>query len=328
MPPPSRHQTPSLPSRSNTPNGFMHPPPVQDDIRRDLQKLKSRTDKAISSQQKDIDRISATLERIEKGMTSLRDFMNEVRTELAITKQESLTDEDLADIRREVKVVRDEVKCYKQEHHGPMQTALNDIQQNLAELHQGIELFSSDQMAAQQNAQTVGVGVAVFEELKAEMRTLRSCVDFMPVPAPHSKATLAQANGSQAPVQALELIRLSSPSEPATHSANNVILSPGNAATHCKTWVYTASRHHAHLLAAYKSFGLTYPNCNLAQKIRTLERHVNELGLQDSEYAQKFGRVAMDESLVKSSLFSKRKHDQIQVSNLEPSYCPDLILQY
>jgi hypothetical protein len=68
----------------------------------ELASLKSWTEKAITCQKRDIDRISGTVERIEKGMQSFREFMEEVRTELASNRQvqNHASEEDLVLVRK------------------------------------------------------------------------------------------------------------------------------------------------------------------------------------------------------------------------------------
>ena len=79
------------------------------------EKFKEWAENAIALQQQDIDRIGGVVDRIEKGMKSFRDFMGQVRTDIAITRQESLTDDDLMLVRKDLNGFRDELATHNQQ---------------------------------------------------------------------------------------------------------------------------------------------------------------------------------------------------------------------
>lgn len=98
----ARTQVPALPNFDVPPSFMLPPPPINGLNSESFDMFKFSTETAIASQRKDIDRISGVVERIEKGMKSFRDFMDEMRTELAIAKEETLAEEDIADMRKDV----------------------------------------------------------------------------------------------------------------------------------------------------------------------------------------------------------------------------------
>lgn len=79
-----------------------------------VDKFKTWAEKSIAHQRADMTRVSDSVERIEKGMKAFRDFMGEVRTDMAIIRQESQTEEDIMDVRSDVNGFRDELATYKQ----------------------------------------------------------------------------------------------------------------------------------------------------------------------------------------------------------------------
>jgi hypothetical protein len=86
-------RTPSVKSRPSLPPSLSRQPEPSKPLagetvpRSELTSLKFWAENAINSQQRDVERISGTVERIEKGMQSFREFMEEVQTELASSRQ-------------------------------------------------------------------------------------------------------------------------------------------------------------------------------------------------------------------------------------------------
>ena len=106
--------------RHQSRSGNMLPPPVEDSSRKDLAKFASWAEDAINNQQKDIDRIGGAVARIEKDMKSFKEFMSEVRAELAATRatrktQEELKEEQLAWLREDLKELRQENGDFQQD---------------------------------------------------------------------------------------------------------------------------------------------------------------------------------------------------------------------
>ena len=100
---PSISRTPAAISRYSTP--AMTPPQL------DVTIFKSWAESAINTQKQDIDRLSGSVDRIERDMQVLRNFMEETRTELASNRhlQDNKTEEGLANVRGELDTLRKQV---------------------------------------------------------------------------------------------------------------------------------------------------------------------------------------------------------------------------
>jgi hypothetical protein len=100
---PSISRTPSTVSRLSTP--AKTPPQV------DVAKFKSWVEAAINTQQQDIDRLSGSVDRIERDMRLFKDLMEEVRTELASNRhlQDGRTTESLVSTHGELEELRQQV---------------------------------------------------------------------------------------------------------------------------------------------------------------------------------------------------------------------------
>jgi len=77
----------------------------------DVTIFKSWAESAINTQKQDIDRLSGSVDRIERDMQVLRNFMEETRTELASNRhlQDNKTEEGLANVRGELDTLRKQV---------------------------------------------------------------------------------------------------------------------------------------------------------------------------------------------------------------------------
>jgi hypothetical protein len=77
----------------------------------DVAKFKSWAEASINTQQEDIDRLSRSVDRIERDMWLFKDFMEEVRTELASNRQlqERESGEGLASVCAELDALRQQV---------------------------------------------------------------------------------------------------------------------------------------------------------------------------------------------------------------------------
>jgi hypothetical protein len=100
---PNISRTPAAISRHSTP--AMTPPQV------DVTIFKSLAESAINTQKQDIDRLSGSVDRIERDMQVLRNFMEETRTELASNRhlQDNKTEEGLANVRGGLDTLRKQV---------------------------------------------------------------------------------------------------------------------------------------------------------------------------------------------------------------------------
>jgi peptidoglycan hydrolase CwlO-like protein len=79
----------------------------------DVTIFKSWAETAINAQKQDIDRLSGSVDRIERDMQILRNFMEETRTELASNRhlQNNKTEEGLANVHGELDTLRQQVNA-------------------------------------------------------------------------------------------------------------------------------------------------------------------------------------------------------------------------
>jgi hypothetical protein len=113
--PSPRAQTPSSLGQGHIAKGAMLPPPVDDKLQRELEKFKAWATDAIKGQQNDIDRFGGAIDRIERELKSFKDFMQEVRTELAAHSQSqaSLKEEELPVLKEEFHMLRNELAAHR-----------------------------------------------------------------------------------------------------------------------------------------------------------------------------------------------------------------------
>ena len=138
-----RHQTPSFLNQevqARPVSGTMQPPPKPSQ-RIDVPRSSTRLEDAIKSQQRDIDRISGAVARIEKDMDSFQEFMVEMRAELEAnrvtrkTQQES-NREQLAWLQEDLNELRQENGEFQQDLR---EEELPDIKNKLEQLQQEID---------------------------------------------------------------------------------------------------------------------------------------------------------------------------------------------
>ena len=120
-------------------NGNMLPPLAEDSSRKNLTKFATWAEDAINSQQKEIDHIGGAVARIEKDMKSFKEFMSEVRAELAATRatrktQEDLKEEQLAWLREDLKELRQENGDFQQDMMEELPSIHNELEQLRQEL--------------------------------------------------------------------------------------------------------------------------------------------------------------------------------------------------
>lgn len=142
QPPPRAQPSNSLVEydKQKSANGNMLPPPAEDSSRKNLTKFATWAEDAINDQQKEIDYIGGAVARIEKDMKSLKEFMSEVRAELAATRatrktQEDLKEEQLAWLREDFKELRQENGDFQQDmREEELPSIHNELQQLRQEL--------------------------------------------------------------------------------------------------------------------------------------------------------------------------------------------------
>jgi hypothetical protein len=128
----------------------------------ELTSLKSWAENAITSQQRDIDRISGTLGRIEKGMQSFKEFMEEIRTELASNRQvqNHASEEDLVLVRKALDGLRLQIK--------------SDRAETKSSSTQNAELLSQKLEIIVRNLQRVSAKANEVDDLKMEIEQLKA----------------------------------------------------------------------------------------------------------------------------------------------------------
>jgi hypothetical protein len=189
-------QKPSVPKRASTvqplgrkaPNlqpamngnhaafGSMPPPPNKMKFAPDFSEFKSWAQEAISNQQKDIDRVSGTLLHIEGEMQTFRNFMEEVRTELATGRefhQNQIQDRDsLVKVSGEMRQLQTRVKAMDEDLRGKSGESLS----------RDIEIIISDMLQISEKAHEVdGLKVEV-QQLKTQVKGVEDVVQVGRIP--------------------------------------------------------------------------------------------------------------------------------------------------
>ncbi|KAH7354717.1 hypothetical protein BKA65DRAFT_227289 [Rhexocercosporidium sp. MPI-PUGE-AT-0058] len=107
----------------------------------DVTKFKTWAEDAINTQQKDIDRISGTVDRIERNMRLFKDFMIAIRSELASSRRfpDSIGGEDLSALREDL----DDLRRQVEENGHAISRASNDLPgRNLQDIAHDVEEVS------------------------------------------------------------------------------------------------------------------------------------------------------------------------------------------
>jgi hypothetical protein len=133
--PSGRSATPSFPHSRRSINGIMPPPPIPEKSQRGLDTFGSWAQEAISQQEKDIARIGSAVDRIEHGMRSFQDFMEEVRTELATHSRETVTQGDIASVRDDLGGLRDQLGSYQKNQKSKQQNMDALTEELIREVH-------------------------------------------------------------------------------------------------------------------------------------------------------------------------------------------------
>ena len=154
--PTPRNQAPSLSvGHSNPRLNVPMLPPAQEKSGREVAKLPDWQEDAIQRQQMDIDRISGAVARIEKDMSSFKDFMAEVRAELAANRatrktQQDMNQEQFTWLQEDMKDVRQDNGAFQQELRGE---ELPDIRHQLEQLRR--EIDSKDRFTVLPNLESL-----------------------------------------------------------------------------------------------------------------------------------------------------------------------------
>lgn len=134
----------------------------------DVAKFKSWAEAAINTQQEDIGRLSRSVDRIERDMRLFKDFMEEVRTELASNRQlqEQESGEGLASVSAELDALRQQVNSNPR----PVSRGSFEIS------NRSLDIIAKD-------VQLVGRKVDEIDELKRELGQLKARLSNFENPA-------------------------------------------------------------------------------------------------------------------------------------------------
>ena len=135
-----RQQTPSKMVREGAASSVSGSMPPARDVSGKEVAISNWAGEAIKSQQKDIDRISGTVSRIERDMASFKDFMIEVRAELEANRitrktQYKSNQEQLVWLQEDLKELRQESGDFQQDLR---EEKLPDVRNQLVQLRQEI----------------------------------------------------------------------------------------------------------------------------------------------------------------------------------------------
>ncbi|KAH7398000.1 hypothetical protein BKA64DRAFT_673318 [Cadophora sp. MPI-SDFR-AT-0126] len=164
----SAHSSPSwlnqaMVSRKSSPDNRLSLPPTGVTTSQ-VTKFKNWAEDTINSQQKHIDRISGTVDRLERDMSLFKDFMLEVRSELGSTRQisDSVGEEDLLALREELNGSREQV-----EQCGQAISRVNS------------DFYKRRLEAIAHNVEQVSQKAKEVDELKLELARMRARVKFL-----------------------------------------------------------------------------------------------------------------------------------------------------
>ncbi len=168
---PGISRTPSATSRMSTPI----PTPPQSEVA----KFKTRAEDAIKSQQQDIDRLSGSVDRIERDMRLFKDFMEEVRTKLASNRQlqGQGSEEGLSVFREELDELRQRIQLKR-----------------ARPVSRGNELSRRSLEVIAQDVQLVSQKVDEVDELKRELEQLKTRINSLEGPASNAAVGIAHSS--------------------------------------------------------------------------------------------------------------------------------------
>ena len=162
-------------------NDSMVPPALYESPRRDMLKFASWAEDAIKNQQKDIDRIGSAVDRIERQMTSFKEFMQEVRTELAANRQsqQDIKQKDLTLIQKDMNKLRRESRQFqeglKEEELTNFRVQLEQMRQKLDSKEQWTEFPTSDAFEnLTEDVFKINNNVKQIEGLKMDLQQLQN----------------------------------------------------------------------------------------------------------------------------------------------------------
>jgi hypothetical protein len=170
MQPMMRHQTRLVEQvEPSSVNGTMGPT-TQDVQRNGTVRSSSWVEDALKSQQKDVDRISGSLAHVENHIQSFKDFMVEVRAELAANRatrktQEELNQAQLSWTQEDLKELREEIGGFKQDLR---EEVIPDIRHQLDQIRE--EIDSHDRTTGYPNGSDLSASLAKFEGELLEIR--------------------------------------------------------------------------------------------------------------------------------------------------------------
>lgn len=301
-----------------------------------LIRFKTWAEEAITSQQKDIDRISGAVDRIEREMRSLKEMMYEIRDELTANRQIHSAREDTRTLRTEIEALRDEIRI------------------NAQRPTTGTE---GDRRLAKDTAAEV-------EELKRELRRLKRSLNdssiqqirgsdntpsesALPTGPPHRASSLRQNDSTDPRIRSdvrnginnVTSDQLQSPVETSPEPAqpisderrvtSSAVVGIAGPSSGKARWVYTGQRDAPHMKVILPLFGIKYNNTKIADAVSRLERHVERTGQEDTDFGRQYGRMVVpgEEGLTVSmtpfGTSRKRSHEHLEdESEKDTTYQP------
>ncbi|RFU34305.1 hypothetical protein B7463_g1983, partial [Scytalidium lignicola] len=289
-----------------------------------LMRFKVWAEDAITSQQKDIDRISGAVDRIEREMRSLKEMMYEIRDDVVASKQSQVPKDDSTSLRAELEVLRDEISISAQR---PMAAAENDrtfVRETAAEV----------------------------EELKRELQKLKRSLQSFIVPARNSRPPVVEPAMTSMPshqhnegptwkngtidkpvlndrnsITDRDINQSNSPTEmspqPARQPSDEGYGTARGEMNRSRSsgkprWVYIGPRDAPSLKIVLPCFGIKYNNTKIVDAVNRLELHVRRTGQEDTPYGREYGKIMSpgDEiptiPLSPSGTSRKRSHNYLE----------------
>ena len=288
----------------------------------DLVRFRVWAKDAITSQQNDIDRIQGAVSRIERDMNSFKNFMAEVRNEMAISWQsrQPLDDEALVAIREDMKSLRQQVHATERRVTLSFEDATKDVRKANRK---------SDE----------------FSGVKEDLQCLKSRIESLEIGNGGALVTVnsrdiglpavGRSSLGGGPIQSSLLMNVGRdmphggnssavPKTPSMHPRPEEHRSAPEAATRAshtlrtgsERWCYTGPHLLPNVRSACDAFGMTRSARTTRNAIERLENHVNESRQQYTRNGLIYGIVKLvDGTTVQKPETPKRTHEEMQGAN-------------
>ncbi|KAH8820344.1 hypothetical protein F5884DRAFT_44267 [Xylogone sp. PMI_703] len=263
-----------------------------------LLRFKTWAEDAINSQQKDIDRISGAVDRIEREMRSLKEMMYEIRDDVVANRQIQVAKQDPSGLRAELEALRDEVRINAQRPMAMVESDRKFVRDTAAEVEElRKELQKLKKSKKNSIGPTRGPQPPVTEPAETSVQYRRH------------KEGLALQNGSigrlakndaHDGIANRDFHQLQSPIEDSPQS-NRQLSDDGYGTTHAEAiatgasgkprWVYVGARDVPTLKVILPYFGIKYNNTKIIDAINRLELHVRRTGQEDTPHGREYGKL-------------------------------------